>query len=579
MFLTKLGMGLFVGVCVTTACTHPSNDELEIAETVSAFTSASLITESGSTITGVTGGGKVLFQDAGQKVCWNGVNVAGATGAVVRYATGESDGDQLQLSRGSSVTSQTDIGAAIVTTNAPSAGWEPVHMKDKAVSFAALSGTATVCVRAKTNTASWVASVEKVTLTGATGGGGGSTLVTLEAENGTVTGAVNQPPHVLFQASGQKVCWSGVNVAGVTGYEVRYGQSEPETESFRLSFGTTAQSTVSLPMNGNWTTYTGVANGTATGSGTQTVCLESLSDLPAGGWVASIDKVVLKGSGGTTTPPPTGTPAPGTVLWKDEFDGTCMLGGTLDQNGLCKNHWYYNHEAQFNNEWQEYVTESEALTHGVVKRVGGVLQINAKNINGKWWSARVITKDKYEFKQGRLEARLRLPTWPNPERQGPWPAFWMLGHDINEQPAPGGSGWMRAGAEEIDIFEAVVNQGAHRIDANIIADENCAQPRSAPCQYPWPTRVAWNGWPKAAPVTNFTNWHNYAVEWTPTRLQFYQDGVSFGSVDPTSQGAGPVFQQNMYILFNLAIGGVLGGDATGLPNQTMEVDWIRHTAL
>ncbi len=578
MLLTKRRVGVVACVCLTVGCAPPAEDEVELATAVSAFSSASLMAEAGATITGVTGGGKVLFQDAGQKVCWNGVDVAGATGAIVRYATGESDGDQLQLSRGSSVTSQTDLGAAIATTNAPSAGWELGHMKDKSVSFTALAGTTTLCVRAKNKVGGWVASVEKVTLTGTTGGGGGATtLVTLEAENGTVTGAVNQPPHVLFQASGQKVCWSGVNVAGVTSYEVRYGQSEPETESFRLSFGTTAQGTVSLPTNGNWTTYTGLASGTASGSGTQTVCLESRSDLPAGGWVASIDKVVLKGSGGTTPPPV--TPPPGTVVWKDEFDGTCMLGGALDQNGLCKNHWYYNHEAYFNNEWQEYVTESEGFSLGVVKRVSGVLQINAKNIGGKWWSARLITKDKYEFKQGRLEARLRFPTWPNPERQGPWPAFWMLGHDIAEQPAPGGSGWMRAGAEEIDIFEAVVTQGPHRIDANIIADENCAQPRSAPCSYPWPTRGPWNGWPKAAPVTNFTNWHTYALEWTPTRLQFYQDGVSFGSVDPTSQGAGPVFQQNMYILFNLAIGGVLGGDATGLPNQTMEVDWIRHTAL
>ncbi len=580
MVLTKRTAAVIACGGLAVGCAPPSDENWELDEAVSAFTSSSLMAESGATITGVAGGGKVLFQAAGQKVCWNGVDVASAAGATVRYATGESDGDQLQLSYGSSVTSQTDIGAAIATTNAPSAGWELAHMKNASVSFAALSGSATLCIRAKNSVGGWVASVEKVTLTGTSGGttGGTTALVTLEAENGTVTGAVNQPPHVLFQAAAQKVCWSGVNVAGVTSFEVRYGQAEPETETFRLSFGSTVQGTVSLPTNGNWTTYTGVATGTASGSGTQTVCLESRSDTPLGGWVASIDKVVLKGTS-VSTPPPV-TPAPGTLLWKDEFDGTCMLGGTLDQNGLCKNHWYYNHEAYFNNEWQEYVTEAEAYTYGVVKRVNGVMQINAKNINGKWWSARMITKDKYEPLKGRIEARLRLPTWPTPERQGPWPAFWMLGHDINELPTPGLSGWMRAGAEEIDIFEAVVNQGPHRIDANIIADDNCAGgSRTAPCSYPWPTRPYFSGWPKAAPVTNFTNWHTYALEWTPTRLQVYQDGVSFGSVDPSTQGAGPVFQQKMYILFNLAIGGTLGGDATGLPNQTMEIDWIRHTAL
>jgi len=573
MLLTKQRVSAGAGICLLVGCVVSAEKEREYGgETSSAYSSVNLLAESGSTITGTAGGGKVVLQDAGQKVCWNNVNVAGATGAIVRYATGEIDGDQLQLSSGSSVTSQTDIGAAITTTNAPSSGWELANMKNATVSFPALTGTATLCIRAKTNANAWVASVEKVTLTGTGGTGGSTTTVTLQAENGTVTGAINQPPHVLFQASAQKVCWSNVNVAGVTGYDVYYGQPESGSETFKLSFGATVQSTVTLPTAGDWTTYTGLVSGAASGSGTQTVCLESTSDNPATGWVASIDKVVLKVSSGGTSP------APGTVIWKDEFDGTCMLGGTLDSNGLCKNHWYYNHEAYFNNEWQEYVTESEAKTHGVVKRVNGVLQINAKNINGKWWSGRLITKDKYELKQGRIEARLRFPTWPNPERQGPWPAFWMLGQDINELPNPGTKGWMRAGAEEIDIFEAVVNQGPHRIDANIIADDYCA-PGTEPCQYPWPTRVAWNGWPKPAPVTNFTNWHTYALEWTSTRLEFYQDGVSFGSVNPTTQGAGPVFEQKMYILFNLAIGGVLGGDATGLPNQTMEVDWIRHTAL
>ena len=91
--------------------------------------------------------------------------------------------------------------------------------------------------------------------------------------------------------------------------------------------------------------------------------------------------------------------------------------------------------------------------------------------------------------------------------------------------------------------------------------------------------AAWNGWPKSAPVVNFTNWHTYALEWTSNCLEFYQDGVIFGSVDPTSQSAGPVLESNMYIFFNLAIGGTLGGNATGLPDQTMEVHWVRHTAL
>ncbi|MFP4461873.1 MAG: family 16 glycosylhydrolase, partial [Thermotogota bacterium] len=60
-------------------------------------------------------------------------------------------------------------------------------------------------------------------------------------------------------------------------------------------------------------------------------------------------------------------------------------------------------------------------------------------------STRMITKDKVTTKYGRIEIRAKLP-----EGQGLWPAFWMLGSDIADNP------WPDCG--EIDIMEFIAGQ-------------------------------------------------------------------------------------------------------------------------
>ena len=56
-------------------------------------------------------------------------------------------------------------------------------------------------------------------------------------------------------------------------------------------------------------------------------------------------------------------------------------------------------------------------------------------------SARLSTQGKFEQKYGRFEARIRLPVGG----KGIWPAFWMLGSDVDEV------GWPACG--EVDILE------------------------------------------------------------------------------------------------------------------------------
>ena len=61
-------------------------------------------------------------------------------------------------------------------------------------------------------------------------------------------------------------------------------------------------------------------------------------------------------------------------------------------------------------------------------------------MGSEYTSARILTKSKFEQAYGRFEARIKLP-WG----QGLWPAFWLLGNNIDEV------AWPQCG--EIDIME------------------------------------------------------------------------------------------------------------------------------
>jgi beta-glucanase (GH16 family) len=91
-----------------------------------------------------------------------------------------------------------------------------------------------------------------------------------------------------------------------------------------------------------------------------------------------------------------------------------------------------------NQELQYYTDRPEN-----VKVEGGMLHITAikESFQGsQYTSARIVTKGLVERRYGRFEARIQLP-WG----RGLWPAFWMLGANIDEVD------WPQCG--EIDIME------------------------------------------------------------------------------------------------------------------------------
>ncbi len=101
------------------------------------------------------------------------------------------------------------------------------------------------------------------------------------------------------------------------------------------------------------------------------------------------------------------------------------------------------------NEELEYYTNSveNAYHDGHGNLVIKAVKVTPLNLNcwyGKcqYTSARLITKNKFDQKYGRFEARIKIP-----RGQGMWSAFWLLGNNIDTV------GWSQCG--EIDIMENI----------------------------------------------------------------------------------------------------------------------------
>ena len=237
-----------------------------------------------------------------------------------------------------------------------------------------------------------------------------------------------------------------------------------------------------------------------------------------------------------------------TKVWEDNFDG----------NSLNMKDWNVEtHEPGWvNAELQEY-TES-----GNIKVSDGKLTIipkRTKNEDGtySYTSGRINTQNKHDFKYGIMEARMKFP-----KGQGYLPAFWMMPTNENLY-----GQWPKCG--EIDIAE-VMGQDTKKIYGTIHYGEPHAQSQG--------TEVLKKG--------NFADdWHTCAVEWEPGSIKWYLDGVLYHEENQwftKTPGQGEVtypapFDQNFYIIFNLAIGGSWVGnpDKTTDYNSNFQVDYVK----
>jgi beta-glucanase (GH16 family) len=178
---------------------------------------------------------------------------------------------------------------------------------------------------------------------------------------------------------------------------------------------------------------------------------------------------------------------------------------------------------------------------------GGTLKIIAKaeNFSGSaYTSARLLTKDKFSFKYGKVEVKAKLPAGV-----GTWPAIWMLGNNINT------AGWPACG--EVDIMEHKGSE-LNKIYATLHH----------------PGHSGGNGDGSTLTIMNAnTAFHIYTMEWSAASIKFYVDNILFYTF--TNNTSLP-FNQNFFLILNVAMGGSFGGPVDpAFSNAALEIDYVR----
>jgi beta-glucanase (GH16 family) len=165
-------------------------------------------------------------------------------------------------------------------------------------------------------------------------------------------------------------------------------------------------------------------------------------------------------------------------------------------------------------------------------------------------SARLVTRGQFAQAYGRFEVRLRLPTG-----RGVWPAFWMLGANIDDV------GWPECG--EIDVME-------HKGQEPRILYGSLHGPGYSGDASLTGTRVAQTDLP--------ADFHVYAVEWSPGQITWALDGEVYHEQSASEVAASGrwIFDHAFFLILNVAV----GGDFVGPPDdavfpQTMLVDYVR----
>lgn len=225
------------------------------------------------------------------------------------------------------------------------------------------------------------------------------------------------------------------------------------------------------------------------------------------------------------------------LVWSDEFNG----------NSLDTNTWNYEIGT---GSWGWGNNEQQYYTDRNIKVSNGTMKITAKreDYGGmKYTSSRITTKNKKNFKYGKIEARIKMPKF-----KGVWPAFWMLGANQDSV------GWPKCG--EIDIMEAINDENLVYGTLHWFHDPGNNNADSG----------------SSVAVADRTEYHVYGVEWTADKLRWYVDGKVYRTMDVSNDSFSEV-RKEYFVIFNMAIGGQWPGydiDETAFP-ATMEVDWVR----
>lgn len=253
-----------------------------------------------------------------------------------------------------------------------------------------------------------------------------------------------------------------------------------------------------------------------------------------------------------TAPPETLEAPPGyRLVWADEFDvpGLPVRANWAYDTNRNRTGWY-NGEAQY---YAKARIENARVEDGRL-----IIEAHAETLDRKrfrdwggqrYSSARLVTKGRASWSSGFFEVRAKMPC-----ARGTWPGIWLF-------PVDDDGAW---GAGEIDIAEhvgmepGVVHHSLHTASRNFRTGDH----RTARSEVP----------------DTCNRFHRYQLLWTPDRIVMGIDGrANFSAVRRAGGGEWP-FSRPMYLIVNLAVGGVWAGgqgiDDAGFP-ACLEIDYVR----
>ncbi|HRR77395.1 MAG TPA: glycoside hydrolase family 16 protein [Ruminococcus sp.] len=229
-----------------------------------------------------------------------------------------------------------------------------------------------------------------------------------------------------------------------------------------------------------------------------------------------------------------------TLIWSDEFDGNAV---DTDKWSFDTGNWKLDEDGNFittgwgNNEQEYYTRENASVEDGVLTIAARKERIASEEQGTfDYTSAKLTTHKKFSVCGGRIEVRARCDSG-----KSLWPAIWMLPEDSVY------GGWAASG--EIDIMEGW-GSTPEKICGTIHFGDV------------WPNNTYLTGDYNFPAGDSTENWHTYAVEWDSGELRWYVDDQLFSTQTDwysVNRKYPAPFDQNFYLILNLAVGGHFDG--------------------
>lgn len=238
------------------------------------------------------------------------------------------------------------------------------------------------------------------------------------------------------------------------------------------------------------------------------------------------------------------------LVWFDEF----TQDGPPDPSK-----WFYETggDGFGNNELQYY---TDRLENAYVKNGRLIIEARPEVFEHRGYtSAKLTTYQLKSFQYGKLLVKAKLP-----KGKGTWPAIWLLPNSIKK-----GRSWPRCG--EIDLVEHV-GKNQDQLHFSLHTE-----------MYNHVKRTQYTHVDSFEGITE--RFVEYGLEWTPEYMAFLVDGkevVRFvrGEGGKNIEEFGWPFDQEFYLILNLAVGGNWGGPlGEGVFPCKLEIDYVRYYQL